>query len=71
MYIELLQIGQKMVTWADRQIGIPWTTSGGDYLDSPAIWIGNSVLSNSFTSADQESQFWIDFDVTSLWIIGD
>lgn len=53
-------------TWTNRKSGIPWTVSGGDYYDSPATWIGNSVLSNSFTSADQDSQFWIDFDVTSI-----
>lgn len=53
-------------TWINRKTGTPWTISGGDYLDSPAVWIGNSVLSNSFTSADQDSQFWIDFDVTSF-----
>lgn len=53
-------------TWSNRKIGTPWSTSGGDYDATPAVWIGNSELSNSFTSADQNKQFWMDFDVTSI-----
>lgn len=53
-------------TWNNRKSGTPWTTSGGDFLDAPAKWVGSSVLSNSFTSADQNNQFWMDFDVTDI-----
>lgn len=53
-------------TWSNRKIGISWLTSGGDYDTTPAIWVGNSELSNSFTSADQNKQFWVDFDITSI-----
>lgn len=53
-------------SWSNRKAGIPWTTSGGDYDTTPAVWVGNSELSNSFTSADQNKQFWMDFDVTSI-----
>lgn len=52
--------------WSNRKIGIPWLTSGGDYDTTPAIWVGNSELSNSFTSADQNKQFWVDFDISSI-----
>jgi hypothetical protein len=57
---------ENQATWTNRKTGIPWTTSGGDYDTTPAIWVGNSELSNSFTSADQNKQFWMDFDVTSI-----
>lgn len=57
---------ENQATWSQRKTGIPWTTSGGDYDTTPAIWVGNSELSNSFTSADQTKQFWMDFDVTSI-----
>lgn len=57
---------ENQVTWAKRTSSTSWSTSGGDYVDSPALWLGNSTLSNSFTSADQNSQFWMDFDVTSM-----
>lgn len=54
------------VSWSNRKSGTPWLISGGDYDSSPAIWVGNSNLSNSFTSADSNNQFWIDFDVTDF-----
>lgn len=57
---------EKQVTWTKRTNSTSWSVSGGDYIDSPALWLGNSNLSNSFTSADNNSQFWMDFDVTSI-----
>lgn len=57
---------ENYTTWSLNTFENPWTTPGGDYDPTPAIWIGNSTLSTSFTSADQEKQFWIDFDVTDI-----
>lgn len=53
-------------SWTSRKSGTPWNVSGGDYDPTPAIWVGNSNLSNSFTSADSNNQFWLDFDVTDF-----
>lgn len=57
---------ENYTTWSLNTYENPWITPGGDYDPTPAIWIGNSTLSTSFTSADQEKQFWMDFDVTDI-----
>jgi len=57
---------ENQVTWGQRSSSANWVTSGGDYINSPALWIGNSNLSNSFTSSTSANQFWMDFDVTTI-----
>lgn len=57
---------ENQVTWGQRNSSATWVTSGGDYINSPALWIGNSNLSNSFTSSTSANQFWMDFDVTNI-----
>lgn len=57
---------ENQATWSNRNSSAAWVSPGGDYDTTPAIWIGSSELANSFTSADQNKQFWVDFDVTSF-----
>ena len=57
---------ENQVTWSQRNSSATWNTYGGDYINSPAIWLGNSNLSNSFTSGTSANQFWMDFDVTNI-----
>lgn len=53
-------------TWTSATVFSPWASQGGDFEDSSNIWIGNTNLNNSFTSASSNSAFYVDVNVTDI-----
>lgn len=53
-------------TWDLKSTGVSWDTPGGDFTSEKAVWIGNSNIQDTFTSAVSQNQFYADFDITSF-----